>query len=96
MWERALVKGFFIHFLLSILASAIFFSFFLKIFFWCGTSFLKVFIEFVMIMLLFYVFFCPEACGVLASQPGIEPASLELESKVPTTGPPRKTPIVRK
>ena len=49
----------------------------------------KVFIEFVTILLLFYVFwfFGPEECGILALQPGIEPAPPELEGEVLTTGP---------
>ena len=54
---------------------------------------LKVLIEFVTILLLFYVFWCfgQEACGVLASWPGIEPALPVLESEVLTTGPPGKS-----
>ena len=35
-------------------------------------------------------FFGHEACGVLASQPGIKPAPPALEGKVLTTGPPGK------
>ena len=55
---------------------------------------LKVFIEFVTILLLFYVFwfFGPEACGILAPRPGIEPAPPALEGRVLTTGPPGKSP----
>ena len=53
---------------------------------------LKVFIEFVTILLLFYVLvFGPEACGILAPRPGIEPAPPALEGEVPTTGPPGKS-----
>ena len=37
-------------------------------------------------------FFGPEACGILAPQPGIEPAPPALEGEVLTTGPPRKSP----
>ena len=51
----------------------------------------KVFVKFVTILILFYVLlFGPEACGTLASQPGIEPASPALGGKVLTTGPPGK------
>ena len=53
---------------------------------------LKVFIEFVTILLLFYVLvFGHEACGILAPRPGIEPTTPELEGKVSTTGPPGKS-----
>ena len=52
-------------------------------------SILKVFIESVTILLLFCVF-GHEACGILASQPGIELAPLALEDQVLTTGPPGK------
>ena len=41
----------------------------------------KVFIEFVAILLLFYVlfgFFGPKTCGILAPRPGIEPLTLGL------------------
>ena len=34
---------------------------------------------------------CPEACGILVPQPGIEPASLPLENRFLTTGPPVKS-----
>ena len=57
----------------------------------------KVFIEFVTILLLFCVFdfffFGPEACGILAPQPGIEPAPPALEGSVLTTGSPG-TPLL--
>ena len=60
--------------------------------FWYG-PFFKVFIEFVTILLLFYVLaFGCEACGVLVSQAGIEPTLPALEGKVLTTGPPGKSP----
>ena len=36
-------------------------------------------------------FFGHVACGILAPQPGVEPAPLELEGKVLTTGPPEKS-----
>ena len=48
----------------------------------------KVFIEFVTIM---FKFFGPELYGILAPQPGIEPATLALEDEVLTTGPPGKS-----
>ena len=52
----------------------------------------KVFTEFVTILLLFYVLvFWPEACGILAPQPGIEPTASALEGKVLTTGLRRKS-----
>ena len=53
----------------------------------------KVFIEFVTILLLCYVFgfFWPEACGILAPRPGIEPAPPALEGEVLTTGLPGKS-----
>ena len=34
---------------------------------------------------------CPMACGILVTQPGIEPASLALEGRFLTTGPPGKS-----
>ena len=37
-------------------------------------------------------FFGQEACGILASRPGIEPAPPALEGEVLTTGPPGKSP----
>ena len=54
----------------------------------------KVFIEFVTILLLFYVlfFFGFEACGILAPPPGIKLRHLALEGEVLTTGPLRKSP----
>ena len=39
---------------------------------------------------MFWIFGC-EACGILAPQPGIEPALPALEGKVLTTGPPEKS-----
>ena len=53
----------------------------------------KVFIEFVTILLLFYVlvFFGHNACEILAPQPGIEPTSPVMEGEVLTTGPPGKS-----
>ena len=36
-------------------------------------------------------FFGPEACGILAPQPGIEPTHPALEGEVLTTGPPGKS-----
>ena len=37
---------------------------------------------------------CPEACGILVPQPGIEPASLALQGRFFTTGPPEESRIV--
>ena len=52
----------------------------------------KVFIEFVTILLLFYVLvYGPEACGILTPQPGIELSLPALEGRVLTTGPPGKS-----
>ena len=49
---------------------------------------LKVFIKFVTKYFCFmFWYFGPEACGVLAPQPGIEPGLLALEGKVLTPGP---------
>ena len=48
---------------------------------------------FATILLLFLCFWCfgHEACGILASQPGIEPAPPTLEGEVLTTGEPGKS-----
>ena len=56
-------------------------------FFWIGTI-SKVFIEFVIILLLLFMFwfFGCEACGILASPLGNEPEPLELESEILTSG----------
>ena len=60
----------------------------------------KVFIEFVTILLLFYVLdFWPwgmwhVACGILAPTPGFEPAPPALEGEVLTTGPPGKSLLI--
>ena len=63
---------------------------FLDFFMW---TIFKVFIEFATILLLFFIlFFGCEACGILAPQPGMEPAPPALEGKVLTTGPPAKSP----
>ena len=51
----------------------------------------KVFIEFVTTLLLLFMFFGCEACGILASQPGIEPVPPALEGEVLTTGLPGKS-----
>ena len=53
----------------------------------------KVFIEFVTMLLLFYifVFFGHNVCVILAPQPEIKPAPPGLEGKVLTTGPPEKS-----
>ena len=57
--------------------------FFLRIFFFMWTSF-KGFIEFVTILLMFYVFgfFGHEACRILTPWPGLQPASPALEGEV--------------
>ena len=57
--------------------------------------YLKVFIEFVKVLLLFYLFiylFGHEACGILAPCPGIEPIPTALEGEVLITGSPGKSP----
>ena len=53
----------------------------------------KTFIEFVTILLLFYLFgsFGHEAYGISAPCQGTEPTSPTLEGKVLTTGPPGKS-----
>ena len=68
-----------------------FFKFF---FFFLMWTIFKYYTEFVTLLLLFYVFgfFGCKACGILAPQSRIEPMSLALEGRVPTTGLPGKTP----
>ena len=69
----------------------LFFFFLIKKNFYTWTVF-KLFIEFVTILLLFYVWcFGPDACGVLAPWPGIEPSPPALQGKVLTTGLPENT-----
>ena len=65
--------------------------YFLKYFFWCGLFF-KVFVGYVhnITFVLCFVFW-QEARGILAPQPEMEPAPPAL-GKVPTTGPPGKSP----
>ena len=54
--------------------------------------FFKVFVEFVTILLLFYVLvFCLEACVILAPGPGVEPVPHSLGGKVLTTEQPGKS-----
>ena len=55
---------------------------------------LKVFIEFVTILFLFYVlyFFYLKACGVLVPWLGVKPALPALEDEILTTEPPGKSP----
>ena len=53
----------------------------------------KVFISFIITLLLFYVLGL-NACGLLAPQPGIEPVSPVLGGGVLTTGPPGKSPAL--
>ena len=36
-------------------------------------------------------FFCPEACGILALQPGIEPSLPAVEGEMLIPGPPEKS-----
>ena len=52
-------------------------------------SFLKVYIEFVTVLLLLFMsgFLAIEACGILAGLPGMEPSLPVLEGEVLTTGP---------
>ena len=68
-------------------------SFFFKDFFFLMWTIYKVFIEFVTILLLFFMFwfFGNEACGILVRQSGIEPAPPALEGKVLTSGLPGKS-----
>ena len=53
-----------------------------------------VFIEFVTVLFLFYVLTCfgCEACGILATLPGIKPTPPALEGEVFTTGPGKSPP----
>ena len=64
---------------------------FLKIFFLCGPF--LVFIEFVIILLLCFMFwfFGYESYGISAPQPGIKPTPLTLKDQVLTSGPPRES-----
>lgn len=59
-------------------------------------NFFKDFIEFIAILLLFYVLdFGSQACGILAPPSrGMEPAPPALERKALTTGPPGEVPTV--
>ena len=68
--------------------------FFQRFFFFFDVDhFSKVFIEFVIILLLFYVLvFWPPGMWDLVPWPGIEPVPTALEGEVPTTGPPGKSP----
>ena len=68
------------------------YSFFLSFFFFLTWTIFKVFIEFLTILLLFYVLvYGPEACGILTPQPRIELSFPALEGRVLTTGPPGKS-----
>ena len=73
------------------LNKAVFLFIFFKIFLIC--TIFKVFIEFITTLFLSSMFgvFGPEACGILASLPGIEPTPPALECAVLTTGPPGKS-----
>ena len=61
-------------------------------FFFLIRTVLKVFIEFVTLLLLIFMFwfFGHEACGIFAPQPRKELAPPSLEGQVPTTGSPEK------
>ena len=62
--------------------------------FWCG-PFLKSFLNLLQHCLCFMCWlFGPEACGIPATGPGIEPAPPALEGEVLTTGPPGKSLFV--
>ena len=76
------------NFILLIFFKKPFFFFFLM---W---AILKVIIEFVTILLWFWVldFWPPGICGILAPRPGIEAAPLALEDEVLTTGYQRSPP----
>ena len=64
---------------------------FLKIFFFFFMqTIFKVFIEFVTILLLLW-FFGHKACGILASQPGMDPTPPALKGEVLTIGSPGKS-----
>ena len=65
----------------------------LKKIFLCG-PFLKVFVGFVTILLLFFTFWFweSEAREILAPPPGIQPAVPVLEGEAPPTRPPGKSP----
>ena len=68
--------------------------FFFKIFFcvWIIYFFFKSLLNLLQYCFCFvFWFFDPEACGILAPQPGIEPESPALQGEVLTTGPPRKS-----
>ena len=83
-------KGYIPAFALSWSVS-LFLSFFF--FFGCG-PFLKSLLnllQYCFCYVLCFGFFGCEACGILAPQPGIEPASPALEGEVLTTGPARKS-----
>ena len=65
--------------------------FFFKIF-WCG-PFLKFLLNLLQnyLCFMFWVFWPPEACGILAPWTGIEPSPLALEGKVLTARTPGKS-----
>ena len=67
-------------------------NFIYKIYCFLMWTIFKVFIKFVtiLLLLLMFCFFGPEASGILVSWSGIEPAPPSLEGKVLTTGPPGK------
>ena len=61
-------------------------------FFILSVDHFKVFLEFVTILLLFFMFwfFGHKACRILAPQPGFKPVSPALAGRVLTSGPPGK------
>ena len=59
-----------------------------------SSSFFYIFIDFVTILLLFYLLVLgQEACGILSPRPGIEPAAPTLESEVATFWTTREVPF---
>ena len=61
---------------------------------WIRVHFLKVFIEFVTVLVLLFFMFCfsgCETCRILALRPGLEPAPPPFKGKVLTTSLPRKS-----
>ena len=68
---------------------------FLKLFFFLMWTIFKVLIEFVTILLLFYILVLGhKVCGIFAPWAGIKPTPLALEGKVMTTGLPGKSYVV--
>jgi len=85
------------HFRYTDVLCLCFFSSFLRIFFFWMVTILKVFIEFVTVLLLFFfnvLVFCPDACGILAPQSGVETTPPTLEGEVLPPGPSGRSPYV--